>query len=290
MKLLGALGFDFKIFLIQAVNFLLLFLILKRLFFRPFIKVLRTEKNNILKWQNFEQKLNQEKEKWQKLKKEEKLKIVKQAENILAEAQRAAQTLKQNIYKQTNQEADQIIKKAKIQAKDLTQEQFNKINNNLRLQIKQEIQNFLTETFSPFKLKEINEAFFDKLLIELAQTNWPQIEKNNLTESLKVDKIILPKIKSKSVEARLAQTKNKKQKQNFLPLKLQYSHFFSKTQKEKLLRALKGKFGRKLNKLNLQTQQNAKLIIGYQLEAEGMILEVSLRKKLEKSQLKNSSA
>jgi len=276
MKLLGALGFDFKIFLIQAINFLLLFLILKRLFFRPFIKALRTEKNNILKWQNFEQKLNQEKEKWQKLKKEEKLKIVKQTEDILTEAQRAAQTLKQNIYKQTNQEADQIIKKAKVQAKDLIQERLNEAENDLRLQIKQEIQNFLAETFSSFKLKEINEVFFDKLLTELDQTNWPQTEKNNLAENLKI-------------EARLAQMKNKKQKQDSLPLQLQYSHFFSKTQKEKLLRALKGKFGQKLNKLNLQTQQNAKLITGYQLEVEGMILEVSLRKKIEKSQLKNSS-
>ncbi len=277
MKLLGALGFDFKIFLIQAINFLLLFLILNRLFFRPFVKALRAEKANILKWQNFEQKLNQEKEKWQKQKKEEKLKIVKQAESILAEAQQATQTLKQNIYKQANQEADQIIKKAKVQARALTQEWLKESEANLRAQIWQETQNHLAEIFSSFKFKEINEIFFDKLLTELAQTNWPQTEKNNLTKNLKV-------------KARLAQMKNKKQKQNFLPLQLQYSHFFSKTQKEKLSQAFKEKFGQKLNKLNLQIQQNPDLIIGYQLEVEGIILEASLRKELDKSQLKNSSA
>ncbi|RLE06584.1 MAG: hypothetical protein DRJ06_07530, partial [Candidatus Aminicenantes bacterium] len=47
MKLLGALGINWKILLIQALNFLVLFLILKWLFFKPFITALKRDKKKI---------------------------------------------------------------------------------------------------------------------------------------------------------------------------------------------------------------------------------------------------
>ena len=41
MKLLGALGLDWKILIIQSINFLILFFILEKLFFKPFVQAFK---------------------------------------------------------------------------------------------------------------------------------------------------------------------------------------------------------------------------------------------------------
>ncbi len=278
MRLLGAIGFDWQIFLIQAVNFLVLFLVLNRLFFKPFIKALREEKAKALAWQNFSQKLAQEKDKWQKEKKRQKLNLTKQAEEILAQAEQAAKNLQKNIYEQAGQEAAEIIQKARAQAKALKENWRRQAEPSLRRQILAAAQSQLAEALAKFNLAEANDDFFRQLLAELAAAVWPPARQKGLAgQNLKISKLVIPAPKEKTAEAKLAQAAKKAKASNDLPAILEFSHSFRPEQEEELSRQLKNKFGRTIK---LSAKKNKNLIIGYRLQAEGIILEASLSKEL----------
>ncbi len=119
MELLGNLGINSKLFIAQLINFVILFIVLKKFAYGPILKVLDERKDKI------EKGLKEAEEAGEKLEKitikEEKVleKANAEAQNILLTAENKANENRDAAVKKTEEEIEGLMKKAeqKIQEK-----------------------------------------------------------------------------------------------------------------------------------------------------------------------------
>jgi len=123
MKILGALGFDWKIFLVQALNFLILFLILRKIFFKPFIAALQKEKNKNKEMLENKANISQQKDILKQEKEAEINEAKKEAQKIIKEAKKIAEQIKKRTIKEAEEEKMEIIRQAKSRLKEIKDEQ-----------------------------------------------------------------------------------------------------------------------------------------------------------------------
>lgn len=112
---IGAIGIDGKALLFQIINFVILFIILKKFLFKPVAKILenrqRTIEESIKNAKDIEtQKANWEQE-YQKLQKQTAEKSAK----IIDEAKLSAQKLKHEMLEEARQEQENMVENAKEQ-------------------------------------------------------------------------------------------------------------------------------------------------------------------------------
>lgn len=119
MKILGSLGIDWKMFLIQALNFLILFLILKWLFFKHFVAALKKEKVKAEEIQKGKDLIEKQKLTLQETKEKEMSEAKKRAREIIKEAENMAKEIKKRVREETEQEKQAVIKQIKSRLSEI---------------------------------------------------------------------------------------------------------------------------------------------------------------------------
>jgi len=112
-NIFSSFGIDWKLFLAQVVNFLILVLVLRKFAYGPLIKLMRDRKTRIEEGLIY----TEEAEKRLKDIEVEKLAVIKMAKNdaffIVAEAEKNARKKKEEIVKQTIKKNEEIVADAK---------------------------------------------------------------------------------------------------------------------------------------------------------------------------------
>lgn len=121
MELLTKLGIDWRLFVAQLVNFLILVFILYRFLYKPLLNLLNTRREKIEQGLRDAEKIGVELEKTKELQQEEIKKAKKEAMAIVEEAKKTAESAGQEIKNKARGEVEKLIVAAKnqmIQEKD----------------------------------------------------------------------------------------------------------------------------------------------------------------------------
>lgn len=157
-ELIHQLGIDWKLFLAQAINFVLVFLVLKKFIYKPVLRILDERRKKI------EDGLLKSKEAEQRLLETEKIKLQK-----IKEAERIASELLQEKQEKAKQLENQLILEAKEKQKILLEEAYKMIEEykqkskeDLHLEAKNLIKEIL------IKVVELDPQKIDEALINQA--------------------------------------------------------------------------------------------------------------------------
>ncbi len=158
---LSAIGIDFRALVFQLVNFLLLFWILKKVAYKPILKVLEARRETIEESLRTAEQLQRDRAEWQT----EQAKLLKEAR---AEAAK--------IIAASREEATEMVvaaqQKAQQQAKQLVDDAENRIEQQLddaKRGLKKDLTHLVVEATEIILQKKLDEAT-DKELIEKAMS------------------------------------------------------------------------------------------------------------------------
>ena len=266
MHILGKLGFDWKLIVIQIINFLALFYILKLLFFKP---VIRGLKDDIKKKRDFEKEKEELENKikdWQREKERMRKEALNKAKEIIIEANQSAKQLhiktereiadyKEKYLKKIQERAKTLVEKTK---KEVVEKEFNKLK-----------EKFINE----LKNKNLQHSFKviqDDLFLNLLE----KVKKLDLEKEIKFYQLKnLQKLDNQAGNIKKTPKNN-----HFEQIILEYSFPPSKNQINQLHDIIDKKTGNK-NYIFKQIE-NKNLISGFTLEIFGYILEENIRQLL----------
>ena len=263
MELLGALGFDWKIFIIQAINFIILFYILKKLFFKPFISAIKKEKEETDRIRRESEAINFEKEKWEKEKKEQLLKAKADVEKILSEAEEISRKNKEEAKKEEIKREKDAINLIKKQSKAILDSYKDDLNKNYKSRVKKSLLSIFDKNFSKEVKIKIQNNFWNDFVEKLKKMNFP--------ETIRIDK-----------RKKHFQLKDRTKKNVLKKKELKFFSVFpiDTAQKNIIEEIFKEKFPKTNFKLIRKIDKN--LIAGFRLEVEGFLFEQNLKEKIEK--------
>lgn len=138
MELLNEFGFDWRLFVAQLINFLVIAYLFKRFLYKPIMSSLKKREDTIDKGLRDAEKATLALEKAESEKDAILQEASKEAERILNEARNAASEARENILEDTRKDADKIIQQAKEQI-NLEREYFLKEARGLSLGLSQKI-------------------------------------------------------------------------------------------------------------------------------------------------------
>lgn len=138
MELLNEFGFDWKLFVAQLVNFLVIAYLFKKFLYKPILSTLKKREQTIDQGLRDAEKATKALEKAESEKDTILEEAGKEAERILKEARNAATEARESILEDTRKEAEKIIQQAKEQIV-LEREQFAKEARGLSLGLSQRI-------------------------------------------------------------------------------------------------------------------------------------------------------
>ncbi|NCF75197.1 MAG: hypothetical protein GWO87_01780 [Xanthomonadaceae bacterium] len=270
MKLLGALGLDWKIFLIQILNFLILFFILKWLFFKPFIAALKKEKAKAKEIKEIEGNIEKEKIIWQKEKEKEILEIKKKVNNMLANAKIFADNIKKENTEKFLEEQKKLLEKIDKQSKAITNTYKKSMVRDYKKKIFSGIIDLFKAEFSSKSKTDIQNGFWLPFIKKINS-----IGKNEIIQIFQQSRKKAPLV---SIYSSLPLTNNQK---NDLQIILErkkeksLSNIFSKNNLQVIFqkKSLPKKF-------KIKKDIKRDLIAGFQLELGGILIEENLKSKI----------
>lgn len=195
MRLLGALGIDWKIFLIQCVNFLVLVLILKKLFFKKFIAALREEKKKEERIKNGEIELQREKQEMERREKEIIKKAKEKTKQIIEEGEEVSEKEKERIMNRTEEEVAVILKEARIRAKEEVKKMKEEEKREMLIMVKNVVKRVLSRSFT----KKLHKAFIDETIGELKNLDFNKIKGKEITQIIAISAFPLEKEEKKEI-------------------------------------------------------------------------------------------
>ena len=176
MSLLGALGIDWKIFLIQVLNFLILFWILDKIFFKRFIAALKKDKEKAIRLQQGEIELQKEREEMKKKNKEIMEETKERTRKILEQARQMSEEEKEKILARTEQEVRDILagaqKRAEVSIQKIKAEEERIITE----KVKETIGEVLSASFS----KELHRKYVEEVIEEMVKLDFSKISKKDI--------------------------------------------------------------------------------------------------------------
>ncbi|MFA6528839.1 MAG: F0F1 ATP synthase subunit B [Candidatus Gracilibacteria bacterium] len=161
MELIDKLGIDLKLLLAQVVNFLILLFILKKLVYKPVLKLLDARKNMIAKTVEDSKKME---ERIQKLEDEKK--------SVMSKASKEAMTIVENAKKDAEVEHQKILEKAKGEISgmvDRCRTQIVSEKNAMMKDIRREVAGLVIMSSQKILQREFSEADQKKLREAIAQ-------------------------------------------------------------------------------------------------------------------------
>jgi F-type H+-transporting ATPase subunit b len=117
MDALNSLGIDWKLLLAQIINFLILFLILRKFLFAPIVKMLGERKDKIAKGLKDAQSAQERLDEASAEAKKVVSKAMHEAQTIIASAKKEAEDQKNKIIAEAQEKATKTIQEAKERAK-----------------------------------------------------------------------------------------------------------------------------------------------------------------------------
>ena len=270
MKILGELGIDWKIFLIQILNFLILFFILKRLFFKNFITALKEEKAKTKEIQELKANINQEKANWQKEKEKEILAMKEKINKVLAKAEMFANKIKEENKGKFLEEEKKLLEKINNQSQAITDECKRKMVKDYEEKIFSGIIEIFETEFSKRSKMEIQDGFWISFLKKVEA-----IEDKEIVQIFQMRKSTPTVLVYSSFPLSKAQ---KNDLQIVLKRKLPTEELINNTSKNNLQVVAKRKLPPP--KLIIKEKIKKELIAGFQLELSGILVEENLKTKI----------
>ncbi|HHD92662.1 MAG TPA: hypothetical protein ENL06_03545 [Candidatus Portnoybacteria bacterium] len=267
MKLLGALGIDWRILIIQSINFLILFFILKKLFFRPLIQEIQKEKDETEQLKKDKENIIQEKEKWEEEKGKEILSTQAKIENMLARTEEMIRKNKEKYQEKEIEEEKENIQAIRKQAQSILIEYKKKFKSNYQEKIKLSLNDLLFKKLSP------------EIKIKIQDNFWPAFTK----KTRKFNLSSLPQISQIKKRKETHLKKVKKDKKILVTISSAYP--IEKSQELIIQNILEKSIPKTRMKIRKKRQIN--LIAGFQLEILGLLVEENLKEKIEKIFKKN---
>ena len=250
MKLLGTLGFDWKIFLIQAVNFLVLFLILKKIFFRPFIETLRKEKVQQERLRRAEEIIEREKLEWAREKTQEIKVMQEKIKNIVTEAEMMAQKMEERNEERITLKEQEALNKVKQRARAIAQHYKKEIKKEYRENMNKQLTKFFRQEFSSVTLNYLQDSFWKGWISNI--------------KSMEIDDSLLSVDKDRSE----------------LAVKVFSAFPLTSKQKNELKEIIREKI--KVKKIILTNPEKKNLLAGFRVIIAGLLVEKNLRNDLQK--------
>ncbi len=115
MELLNTLGIDWKLLIVQLINFVLLIGVLTFLLYRPILRVLDERKARIQKSMEDAKKVEQMKKDMDDVRKEQMKKLDQETGKLLEAARKQADDMKKEMITRAQEEAAGIVAKAQEQ-------------------------------------------------------------------------------------------------------------------------------------------------------------------------------
>jgi len=272
MKFLGDLGIDTKLLLAQIINFGVLLWLLSRFLYRPIIRRIEKDEEELKQVQTQKKKLEQERGDFSEQKKKETKGAKERATKIITEAEDIAGKLKKEMREKAEQETSEIIKQSRNEGESL------------KFTIKKELAKDLrAETVSLFK-KSFGDALSVPRQKEFQNVFWADLVKQ--AESLVLKKAKDPDLAEILEKLNLAGGRRGKQgkeapekelenilAQKIGPIRLEYACPMLAGQTEELEKIISEKIG---FKLKIDARQNKNLVNGFRFEIMGMIIESNL--------------
>ena len=270
MKILGELGIDWKIFLIQILNFLILFFILKRLFFKNFITALKEEKAKTKEIQELKANISREKANWQKEKEKEILAMKEKINKVLAKAEMFANKIKEENKGKFLEEEKKLLEKINNQSQAITDEYKRKMVKDYEEKIFSGIIEIFETEFSKRSKMEIQDGFWISFLKKVEA-----IEDKEIVQIFQIRKSTPTVLVYSSFPLSKAQ---KNDLQIVLKRKLPTEELINNTSKNNLQVVAKRKLPPP--KLIIKEKIKKELIAGFQLELSGILVEENLKTKI----------
>ena len=270
MKILGELGIDWKIFLIQILNFLILFFILKRLFFKNFITALKEEKAKTKEIQELKANISREKANWQKEKEKEILAMKEKINKVLAKAEMFANKIKEENKGKFLEEEKKLLEKINNQSQAITDECKRKMVKDYEEKIFSGIIEIFETEFSKRSKMEIQDGFWISFLKKVEA-----IEDKEIVQIFQMCKSAPTVLVYSSFPLSKAQ---KNDLQIVLKRKLPTEELINNTSKNNLQVVAKRKLPPP--KLIIKEKIKKELIAGFQLELSGILVEENLKTKI----------
>ena len=270
MKILGELGIDWKIFSIQILNFLILFFILKRLFFKNFITALKEEKAKTKEIQELKANISQEKANWQKEKEKEILAMKEKINKVLAKAEMFANKIKEENKGKFLEEEKKLLEKINNQSQAITDECKRKMVKDYEEKIFSGIIEIFETEFSKRSKMEIQDGFWISFLKKVEA-----IEDKEIVQIFQIRKSTPTVLVYSSFPLSKAQ---KNDLQIVLKRKLPTEELINNTSKNNLQVVAKRKLPPP--KLIIKEKIKKELIAGFQLELSGILVEENLKTKI----------
>ncbi len=249
MKLLGTLGFDWKIFLIQALNFLILFFVLKKIFFKPFTEALQKEKEKSERLQQAEELIEREKTEWEKEKAAEMDKMQSKIKIILAEAEAVAKKMTAQNENELISKEKKALEKIEHQSRAIAEDYKKSIEKRYRENFNKKIFSFFKQQITTEANRTIQDGFWEKFLKKI--------------KALEIDKALL------STEKQGRQ----------LTLSIVSAFSLTKKQEQELKKVIQLKT--EVKKIVLEKEKNPDLIAGFSIIIGGLLVEENLKKELQ---------
>jgi F-type H+-transporting ATPase subunit b len=127
MELLSKLGIDWRLFIAQLINFLILVFVLYKFLYKPILNLLDSRKEKIEKGLRDAEKIGEELEKTKELHDKEIKKAKQEAMAIIEEAQRTAEAAGQETRAKTKAGVEKLITAAKNQIIQEKEKMFTEI-------------------------------------------------------------------------------------------------------------------------------------------------------------------
>ena len=176
MRLLGSLGIDWKVFLIQVLNFTVLFWILKVLFYKPFITAIKQERKKAEDIKNGKKQLQIETEEMRK-KEEEIIRQARlEAQQILAKTRTVSQKEKDKIIKHTGEEIKKILEDAKKKAQFIIEESQEQDTKRIINKAQETIQKILSKSLT----QNLHQQYVKEAMDNLGQSNLNKVRSTDV--------------------------------------------------------------------------------------------------------------
>lgn len=257
LSVLSSIGIDFKMLAVQIVNFLILLFILKKFVYHPIIEKIEKDEKELDKAKRETAKIEREKDEVYKEQKQAIAKTKKRAEEIIAEAEMIAESLKE----ETKLEMRRRIKNQEVRLENLQKSQKLTWENEWKKERERKINTNVLRIFESLKNESIEKAYLE-------------IQFNSLVE--KLNEVVNQDLKeiSKLIEMKVEDSPDQFEDNSEQESVIEYSHSLTPSQ-EKRLREIVSQ-----SDLELILKHNSDLIYGFRIDLLGKVIESNLKQEV----------
>jgi len=271
MELFGKLGIDSKLLIAQIVNFGVLLWLLSRFIYKPIIKRIEKDENELAKSAKLRKKLEEEISSFEHHKQKETIAVKNRAMEIIHESENIAKQIEKEAASKISTQTEKLIKQSRENIDTLRNDIESELFKSTKSKLTDSFQQKFSQLLSPSDQAAIQKIFWSKLLTMIEKVQLPkqkQFEMTSILERLEKkisnldNKSNLPKKMLEDIYAK-----------SIKPIILEYAYDITKEEQTDLEKLLEKKVG---YKISFDKKENKNLVNGFRFEIAGIILESNL--------------